>query len=952
MKEWIKKIVYTPIDYGINLFNVTVTEFVTTIFNLYGKRIFKIENDKIIERNEYVDDRNYLYMYPIKLKNIEQTFGLNSLKIIDGTVQNLVVSVPWKQLMNSCTYVNIDNIDIQISLDKNENSVYFSNLESANSYLFNSDSFIEKGNQDLIDTFLSIKNAVTKYINKIEICVKKICIVMNENLNIVVTDTVFKENSFDIKEILILSNTKNVLACIKNTHFSDSSICISDLNINTNMFSYIPIIYTDNTKSDFHINVNIETTNIDMLKIEQLDFQIDSYMVVVNNISSLQMENIMIIVKKEENKCVNKNLIVYDTVKRIATINQCFNIKIFDINELITYVNNILPQIKKISEKFVVIDYSIDDSSCIDIVNIKMNIVYGDDNAYIQVDTISIDVDVHITNFLLTHRDNFILIENINVLQNKNICIDNLSLNTNEFKTYSKNIFVDNFDKKCNNISFTDAKTTQVVKLVEFIVKIVDLISDINGGSTVSDNKTTTTNLHFSNCDIDVNIADNNSLGSARVNIVKTTLCLTEKNVKNLEVNMYVMELLIGTVKTKYLDSQNFIFDKIVFFVDIKLVDILNMFINNFKFENNNSRTDGIVNLQTILLDTVNFSDMLFNYQSDYMQSSYNINKVELDVTTHMYPQISFLMNSYHTIGCDITESYHIKQKIDTPEFKIAVKKIYIYLFDKLQSVPNYDKSSIFFVMKDISIDKITKYIHLDSNLPSFSIVEGVRRKKSNVSQIYSLKISSFYAIDTKSTGYQWRYFIKCNRNTALTSQIIVCDECYKISSDISSLTVNIRENTLLHLLTFFTQNQNKKENTNIFIENFILNQFSININFYPLLAETYASDKLSISNFIINLSSLRLNHINGLDKLVTRIVEIWKKDINSDNYLQIIPNIKILTPYTTPTINFMNLISTYFSNPAYQLKVRKMMKNISNSSLLSMLIKTGKKSVLELFNH
>src|SRR5271154_3897222 len=188
MTDWLKQICRSPFKYGMESLNFVIVKAITVIFNMYGKRLLKLDDDKIIKANEFINNRNVFHMYPINFKDIDQDIGLNILKITQGTINNLVISVPWKAMLSESTLVNITDINVTLAILKNTDTIYLSAISQTNSYL---------------DT----------EINKIDFDIDLMTIVLDNHFRIVIHDCKYYESNISIGKIIINTiNGDNVLA--------------------------------------------------------------------------------------------------------------------------------------------------------------------------------------------------------------------------------------------------------------------------------------------------------------------------------------------------------------------------------------------------------------------------------------------------------------------------------------------------------------------------------------------------------------------------------------------------------------------------------------------------------------------------------------------------------------------------------------------------------------------
>jgi len=125
-------------------------------------------------------------------------------------------------------------------------------------------------------------------------------------------------------------------------------------------------------------------------------------------------------------------------------------------------------------------------------------------------------------------------------------------------------------------------------------------------------------------------------------------------------------------------------------------------------------------------------------------------------------------------------------------------------------------------------------------------------------------------------------------------------------------------------------------------------------VNYYPLILKQMGLGPhvLTLKDFHIKLSPQLIHHAGNLSELLDIVGNRWKKDINPENLLQFIPNIKIIQPYATPVMRILHIISQYLQRKDNQKKIRNLTKNINNGiNLMTGLIKTGATHVWDLFS-
>lgn len=1013
MTQWIKNMFMVPLNYGFPKINIVITKIISNIFNIYGKRLFNIDNDKLIERNESVNDRNYFYMYPIKLKEIEQDFGLNSIKIISGKINNLVVSVPWKAMMAESTILSIKDIDIIASISKNENSIYFTSVDSTNSYLFDNN-FKTYENKDLIDTFYEIRKIVQDYVNNVEVTIDKIKITIINSFDIVVNQVSFKKNKLSIDNVIIKCyNNEKIIARLSNLVYCTNSntITINSINIEYDLFLAMPLLYTDNSESNINLKILVNNIQIDKLALCSIDVNIDNNNITINKILTAQVKNLWTLNLFDN---FDKEILQYNTNTNIVRINQSANVKIADMNRSIDWIYEISDIIKQLSAKIIIINPETLMINPIIIKNTSLNIICTSKDTDVlefTIDEIVVDEQIELRDLYVKYNDTVLTVNKITTdlsLDKKNINFHTVGISIDSSITQSELI---NLHINDNNVDvyFNNSSTANVSQLVQFINDTVSLLS--SDAAEISDN-TTNILLHFVNAKI---LIGNNT--NAHIIIKNAQLNMFNKSAVLIEINAYICDYLVLTLKTKYLSIDNISIDKILIYIDPMLFDILKNLIGTLNYENdvknnvnNNANNnikiseEGLKQLADSLVSSMQFANNYYpmnqsntfdtipiiepNYQPINQQITqstayfgYYDNQIYYPII-NSYPQIKML-TEYTTI--DMNCSYigvNINGNESTtpkPVIKFSIKKCRIYLFDKLEKTPNIDHAFICCIINDCIIDKYIETFKNEYEEPFVRIIESKPNTRSNIINIYKLKISNLFIIDTQTLDPVWKYFLIFNRKSIIDATVNQHDDTIKVDVNMCPFTLNVREEILIKLLLFLTNNHscneaddvdivnnvnvvkvvnvvnNNLESTQsyIYIESFNFSGVGIKLNFYPLIIKNLGIDYniLTLSDIIVNLSEIKLQHINTIDKLIKIIIQQLYKDINPDNFLQFIPNIKLLKPYMLPTIDFIKLTKKYLSCKNNS-NVHTITCNISRgTNIVNLLVKQGIEHLIDLFS-
>src|SRR3984885_7280742 len=245
MVEFFKQMYLIPFKYGIEKMNNTCMKIISLIFNQCGKRLFKINNDvQFVEHYECVDNYNKFYCCPIDLKEIDQDFLLNTFKIKTGRIENLILSIPHKIFLKGTTNIHIQKITLQVDIIKNDNSLYFSTLETNNIYFVDQNKYVKN---DLSDIILEIKRLLLEYLDTITIQIECIELNLRENIIICLNDVYYDSQKVEIKSIII-NNDK--------------------------LIDYLPFIYMDDHSGDISVSIKIDKFHTNLLEITNLEMDI------------------------------------------------------------------------------------------------------------------------------------------------------------------------------------------------------------------------------------------------------------------------------------------------------------------------------------------------------------------------------------------------------------------------------------------------------------------------------------------------------------------------------------------------------------------------------------------------------------------------------------------------------------------------------------------------------
>ena len=976
MAEWLKDICLTPFRYGMEKIHTLATNAITLIFNQYGRRLFKMDINKLIKSNEYKDDRYNFNLYPLPIKEIDQNIFLNLLRIEEGTINDLLISIPWNAILTEPTIISISNIDLVATLHKNTDTLYLSADDENNSYFMTS----KMENYDLINTYKGINTLLLKYFNRINFDIKYVQLKLLNYLTINLYGIKFEDSILSIDKIIIKCAQNCVeLAEISGIKFiaADYLLIINSININPILFDHLPYIYTDDSPSTLNIGINIGTLKMEDILANNIGLNYNSENLIINNLELLNIENILLFRNNDF-----QNILNYNTKLNAVSFNQIINAKISNFSDLIDWLKNFSLIVDKISNRIIVSrNNDIPNKNKI-VYNIGANIIYIDDIYTINCKEIDIGRTIVLYNTDVKINDTIGFFRRI-IIDGEKIFFYDTTIKSPNFEILSKEIVVDK-SNTIFDITFINSKTNNIVGVVNFVkmlsdkitnpstdgniahpINSIDLSVTVDSEKIIEDAQESlliSLNIIDSVVSVDysslfIKEIDNSSYSKEENKIIfdflvkKGTLCITNREAIDIECDILMNNYLLTNTRIKYLSQKYCKISEFKVFIDPEIFDLLNYFIGTLTPENNEEEQDYIISPEALLelqraLENSYMVDSIDEFETEVNNATSNIlNSENIKFTQSFAGLASILIENY----VNPNESHGL-------ELKVTVELLQIYLFDKLAT---YGKGSISepaflcIVAKKIEFNKIVEQIIEDENPLLIKIVQD--KCRSNIITKYGLVVGPCAIIDTTSKEHEWRYFIKYPFGNTLDISVIICNDSYKINIFMNSLTANIREEILIRLLAFFSNSHHMpKQENNSFIEYFNINNINIRLNYSPLILKkiSMGENTLSLKNYDIKLSSQIIKYINGFDKLVVILSEKWKNDINPDNILQFIPNIKIIEPYTAPIVYFFHLTSRYFKNPRNKKKIRLLTKKINNGSdLITNFVKIGIDQVYDYFN-
>nr|WBF70994.1 hypothetical protein [Megavirus caiporensis] len=919
--EWLKNICSVPIKLGLDKTNFVVMNLVTYIFNIYGKKILKTDNEEIISHNECINDINTFYLHPLHFREIKYNWNGNIFKINTGTITNLKVSFPWTSLFTQSTKVNIDNISIEISIDNTDYNMMTSMCNDPDSYL----NIQITENSDINDVYTGVNDIVKKYFSNIQINIDTIDIIIVDHFVIKIKNCEYLDNKLVIKKIKIISKkNKFTQICDINLSVNNNNydVDISKIDLSSDFIDNLPIIKfkpnKNTTKSNFNININLSEFLFSKLFVQNIKLNYCSELITFNNVSKITLGDALLIFFSEKN--TNMTYIAqYNITDNSCKLGKNIQCKITNINYIVKKITQISKTINCFNEK-IIRDIS-NTNKHLSFHNIELIIIYCDDIWNLSIFNTIINDSITMNNIEYKHRNIIALCDNIFIF-NKQYQFSGIKINSEEFIFKSKILSV-LIDKNFN----IDINNSYCSGIIPFGNYINNLIEQFKSKQEPESNSKIIYNKYLNINKARISLDHQNY--EYIIIIDNTKICLSDKSIIDTSACVYIDNYLISKIGAKYISQTNIHITNIEFYLDPNIFDILVQSLGLLipKNDENNLTQylpDDIMDKIQDALDNSIVSSNMCDLEKNTNKLTESIINTYIDAKNNSLdkPIITILSESIHDLKSILIGDY--KHQKNNDNLKISLDSINVYLCDKLSTNTMVNKNLPFvcFVVKNISI---------------------VYQKILEITMTYKINVEKIALIDINCVDPKWKYFLKFTGSNAINIYLSKQNDTYKININVNPIILNIKEETLVRLLAYMSEINITSDNDSIiFIEKFSINEINLTINYYPIILKKIdaGTNNLFIKDFKIIVPPFVLKNIDGLDKLSKLIQDNFNKIINPNNIAQFVPNIKLVKPYIMPINNIIVMISKYIHSPINRNQLRKITCNINkNTSTLSNLI-------------
>jgi hypothetical protein len=949
MAEWIRNVFIKPF---INVFDgigPVIAKVATIIINQYGKRLLKMDTDKIIRECICQDNHNILYLYPLHMKEIELKFALNLLRISEGIINNPIIIIPWGNLLSESTVINISDIYLQIFFSRNIENICPVKIESVNTSFFSDDT---EEKQSILDIYSEIYEHLVQFCSRVKFKIDFIKIMIVDYLEVILNNVLLDNCEFFVENVEIRSLSNGKLIDITPIKYQWESKCLNFgvIEIDNSIITNIPELYLSPSEKSYDINIVIDRFIMKELDARNIEITINQNILNVKQIECLCISDVTHI---SFTRYLDKNNILsFDCSSWEITFQSCLNFELSNLPKLLLWgkkINNIL---KMVFSKIIILDSNDKDKHKKIMVNsLEIRLIYGDNDMFVKIGNLYIKKKNKMSD--ITIKNNKIISELVVARTGKKyrsqMC--DISIGTSEFtSTFDIIKIVKNGQDLNVEISGGNASD---------ILQIIDLLSNI-----IKRNHTNDTNLmemgYFSRIRIiifEYRIGFSHKQNNFVV-LLKNANIHYHKDNNNISasfrISILINEYLVAKASIEYISKGKIVINKLRIFLDPDIFDkvcylcgILNMEpLRSEEIFYRHVPPEGLEQLQVALSRSIiveNISQLEHHIDETIGTIAYNSDA----------PNIKFLITSINDLRKLIIDDYISRSKELHFDIELRIVSSHIYMYDKLNKVDkNKKKSFLCIILKDIYFTKSSEQVPRNDNNNIVKVIE-YGNHCLDTKYNYILKIKNGAIMDITCQQLEWKYLVKFTNNM-LNVHISMYHNSLRVNITFGQFMANIREETLVRLLAFFSCNHCLPSGSKrLHVEYLEIGAINGIVNYYPIILNSIGMcrESFTIKNFRLYLKPQSIRYVENLDHAVRKIIDKWKEEVNPNNMFQFIPNIKIIQPYATPMVYLISLITQYFKHPSNRKKIHSITKNINNRAyLVAKLIKSGIHYVWDLF--
>jgi len=934
----------TPLKFGLQQFNYLAAQGLLVIFNLYGKRLLKIEDDKFIKSCDCIENYNYFKLYPLILNQLSQDLFLSTFLILNGTVSDAVIRVPWKALLSDYTLITIEKVDLNIEI-RPVVPPLIKSLNQTVPYLNESTT----PNQEITSTFTGIKEILKKYFNYVVLEVKMINLVIGQ-LHVKISGIKYQHKVITIQTIQLTSSdniTENLtsdgsgLGIISNVtiNLDLMQVDISSIKIDSRIVEYLPTIYLNDSPSQTILNIKIHNLIYDTLTARHIDLTLKPNEYTLNSLVELLISQI-IELRTEKSPILSLNL-----SQSICTVYQPIHVNLLNVTQLKLWIDSLKHTIKLISSKIRITKTlqspkEINSNFCVS--NLLLKLIYNNIPFNIHINSINCSpIDINLQQVKVLYMDvdlEAINCEIVNSTDNTSITVSGLHVTSPSRLQIQSNILHIGISNQQILISL---EVCDAWNLLEIINKIRTLVENINRSNITHQTslfmtareeikETLVEEIRDPITDsirddipepapvsrpiilriIDSNIHDLLNMVKPEPSLVKPEPSLVKPE-PSLVIHIIQGSLNISTMIATDIQGQIF----------IDTITVAKLLIEKL------SRKEIIVKTVNVYIDP-NIAEAMVKIV-EYLKSTMSTTTDATSIPTVVasMPMISPKSSYAHS---RIIEDYRPKPTPDTLDISIKIKQLSAYIFN------NITKSSTNFVNLSFKNLHFAKHIKLD-------LIK------------YEIGLEDMIIIDLRTKNPEWKHILKSQSNAKFLELVYKISTRPKVAHHIiffiTPIVISLREEIVVEFLNFFKPTPKSNSIQVVPIENCYIYPLDIILNYHPIITGSSTSDLLSIHNYRIKLPAQSISHLTNFPSLFKIIVDNIKKKVNPNNIIQFVPHVKIIEPYASPVIRILKIVTQYMKHVNNHTKVNKLTRKIAKGyGLANMMVNMGIKNIWQIF--
>jgi hypothetical protein len=189
----------------------------------------------------------------------------------------------------------------------------------------------------------------------------------------------------------------------------------------------------------------------------------------------------------------------------------------------------------------------------------------------------------------------------------------------------------------------------------------------------------------------------------------------------------------------------------------------------------------------------------------------------------------------------------------------------------------------------------------------------------------YQLNIDNITAIDESNKNTKWYNLLVTNEKTCLSASLSYINikpnyYSYSIILQVKPITMNIKEDTMLKILSYLPSGQkmdSSQHGSYMHISKFSINEISMLMSYCPILLSGLEST-LAISELPIKLTPIIIENVKTLSQIKLFIYNKWSDDISPEHLATVISNTSIVKRYSEYIKIIKEIFTEYFNDSIY----------------------------------